>query len=320
MAKKITYLVNFGTRKGGLATVGYTVYKKDGTLSKARSTDGVVEIGTSTGIYTAPIAIEEDSDAIVLWDTGDATILYSTEEYRSQLNTIQGETEHIRLIWNTLRNQGEVWTKLIDDINKLYKKMDNLDNVVAGLDKRNMPKKEDFEKSIKAIEKNVTQKVSNLISDIKMPEMPEIPEFPKIPEPKNYMPMLRKLESLLSRPKDYTANFKNVLVMLNEIQANLAKNMDDKSKVMREHTIKLQGIFARFEGVMSKISDLKRDMLTLDDNDSKLMDKKKDLEKEIKGVNELIASLTKLLSHKFNGELQQNHDITMSFGHLKGKK
>ena len=96
--------VNFGGSNGGLTTVGFTLYDYDGTEKAARSTTGVVEIGTDTGCYATSFGVDEGWDGYVLWDTGSADPTYAQDEKFSQLNSIQEATDSIRIIRNTMKN------------------------------------------------------------------------------------------------------------------------------------------------------------------------------------------------------------------------
>ena len=111
--------INYGSSKGGLSTVGYTLYTKAGAVHTARSTAGVVEIGTSTGIYAANVSMDDGFTGIVLWDTGEGTPRYGLEPTQSSLEAIQDETDHIRLIWNSLRNQGDLYAQLLEHLKSL---------------------------------------------------------------------------------------------------------------------------------------------------------------------------------------------------------
>ena len=72
---------NFGKTRGGLATVGYTLYNASGAEVAARSTTGVHELGTGTGIYAASVTFPDSFAGSVLWDTGQgASTVYASEE------------------------------------------------------------------------------------------------------------------------------------------------------------------------------------------------------------------------------------------------
>jgi hypothetical protein len=229
MSKNVLYIVNFGSRKGGLSTIGYTIYNTDGTEYKARSTTGVVEIGTSTGIYCAPIEINENKDFVVLWDTGDIGVRYSVEEFKTQLNSIQEETDHIRLIWNSLRNQGEFQTMLADSINENKKAVASLEKHINSI------------KTLKLDDVNsvVSKQVKGIV-------------FPKIDIP-NYEKKLDNIESAIYKKigevfkamvdnktafgipdytnslKEYIDQFKKLTISLAEANNNLSKTFDEKS-------------------------------------------------------------------------------------------
>jgi len=81
MTIKLVKNVNFGRSKKGLATVGFTLVDGDGTTSVPRTTVGVNEVGTDTGIYGAQITFATEFSGSILWDTGGASAVYATEEY-----------------------------------------------------------------------------------------------------------------------------------------------------------------------------------------------------------------------------------------------
>lgn len=72
---------NFGKTRGGLASVGYTLYNAAGTEVASRSTVGVHELGTGTGIYAASVTFPDSFAGSVLWDTGQSgDTVYASEE------------------------------------------------------------------------------------------------------------------------------------------------------------------------------------------------------------------------------------------------
>lgn len=80
--------VNFGSRKKNLSTIGYTIKNYSGGTVEARKTDGVVEL--VDGIYTANISFPDNFQGVLIWDTGDATILYATEDIDTREVTYNG--------------------------------------------------------------------------------------------------------------------------------------------------------------------------------------------------------------------------------------
>ncbi len=72
---------NFGKLRGGLSTVGYTLYSSAGAVAAVRSTVGVHELGSSTGIYAALVTFPDNFTGSILWDTGQGgDTVYASEE------------------------------------------------------------------------------------------------------------------------------------------------------------------------------------------------------------------------------------------------
>ena len=70
--------VSFGRFRTGIATVGYRLYKNDGTDSVARTTTGVVEVGN--GAYgVASVNVPDDAVGIE-WDTGAVPFRWAHED------------------------------------------------------------------------------------------------------------------------------------------------------------------------------------------------------------------------------------------------
>ena len=62
-------------------TAGFTLIDGDGNISAARSTTGVHEVGTDTGIYASQINFTTEFSGSILWDTGGGNPRYASEEY-----------------------------------------------------------------------------------------------------------------------------------------------------------------------------------------------------------------------------------------------
>jgi len=73
--------VNFGPARSGLSTVGYTILNTDGSTKQARTTAGVSEIVPSSGIYGADVSFDDNWNGILLWDTGETTPKYGSEDF-----------------------------------------------------------------------------------------------------------------------------------------------------------------------------------------------------------------------------------------------
>jgi len=79
--------VNFGSGQASLETVGYTLIDTDGSEAVARSTEGVHEVGTDTGIYATNISFPTTfTQGSILWDTGTDPNFFATEQYNSAEN------------------------------------------------------------------------------------------------------------------------------------------------------------------------------------------------------------------------------------------
>jgi hypothetical protein len=81
MAKQLMKTVNFGRGKAGLSTVGYALYDASGTENGTRTTAGVFELGSNTGIYGARITFSKNFVGTILWDTGESTPIFASDEY-----------------------------------------------------------------------------------------------------------------------------------------------------------------------------------------------------------------------------------------------
>jgi len=95
MTTTLNKLANFGKNKTGLSTIGYTLYDTSGQVTTARTTSGVAEVGSGTGIYRANIAFPDNFSGSVLWDTGDgSSTLYATDEY----NGVEADVNFIKAV------------------------------------------------------------------------------------------------------------------------------------------------------------------------------------------------------------------------------
>lgn len=92
-AIKVLKTANLGRGKGGLSTVGFTIFNAEGTETSSRSTTGVHEIGTGTGLYGAQVSFASAFSGSIMWDTGDGSSkVYAVEE----VNSIDGSVQYIK--------------------------------------------------------------------------------------------------------------------------------------------------------------------------------------------------------------------------------
>jgi len=124
MSIKKVITVNFGSRKGGLSTVGYALYDSAGAIIGSRITSGVVEVVSGKGIYQADITFDDTFRGQVLWDTGEATPLYASVafDYRSI-------SEGPALTQGVISVDGGLKKK---DLEKIFKKLDSILKIVKG--------------------------------------------------------------------------------------------------------------------------------------------------------------------------------------------
>jgi len=290
-------VVNFGSAKGGLATVGYTVYGVDGAVIASRSTTGVHEIGTSTGIYAANITVP-DYDAIVLWDTGEATPRYSTEDYQHQVTSILETVQPIQKIYNSIKNQGEFFAALMDRMGLLEKNQ--------GLQKVN--DKIDALSSREAISmSNIEEAFLKAGNSIKA----SIPEYPKPEYPK---PDFSEITSLFDR---------KINGLQSEI-SKLPKSQKDYSvyfKTLSNHLLNISNYFsevktalAKFDSIVSKIDSLGQKLNSLDSNDKEFIRTKNNITDEVKRLTQFIHILS---SSNVVKDFQDANNLLMSFGHKR---
>lgn len=236
------HIVNFGQSNGGLATVGYTLLNIDGTTKVSRSTSGVVEYGSSTGIYGSNIDYNQFDQVVVLWDTGGATPRYAVEENRTTLAMIQEETDHIRMIWNTLKNQGEVFLTLL----KAIKRLENLKNY-----------DDEFQKVLDQIKKLIDREIIQ-IKDIKEALKITV-NPPAIKMPKSKGTSDADLSELIKNLEDIKETLKN-------------KNSDDRLGIVNNNIKTVGSILEQLVKVMPKedlVSALKENLKYLKEEENK---------------------------------------------------
>lgn len=83
--------VNFGRNRSnatGSTGVGYAVLDVSGSVTTARTTTGVYQLASGSGIYAAYITFPDDFRGQVFWDTGSAfvTASYAAEQVNVEEN------------------------------------------------------------------------------------------------------------------------------------------------------------------------------------------------------------------------------------------
>jgi len=82
---------NFGKSKANLTGstgVGYTLFDNDGSEAQARTTSGVYQITSGSGIYSAYISFPDTFNGTILWDTAESgnALAYAVEQYNTEEN------------------------------------------------------------------------------------------------------------------------------------------------------------------------------------------------------------------------------------------
>jgi methyl-accepting chemotaxis protein len=312
-------VVNFGSGNGGLATVGYTVYGVDGAIISTRSTASVVEIGTSTGIYAANIGVP-DYDCIVLWDTGGASPVYSTEDYQQQINTIVDQTGQIQKIYNSIRNQGEFFSAFMDKLGLLEKNigLEKVNNKIDTLVQRDNVSLTNIEEAFKSAASKIN--LTAIAPEVKIPNM-DIPEI-NIPD---YSPLIADLKNILlsvrgeimklpKAQKEYTGNFSNLVNMLNSLEQKINTTVSQKSSEIAGEVKDLKTAFVKFDALVNKMNEFNTKLNSLDVNDKDIMNAKKEISDEIKRLNNFINQISLSIMAEKNKGMSE---MLLSFGHKR---
>lgn len=122
MAINIVKTVNFGTNKGGLSAPGYRIVSTSGNLSGSRVASGIGEVISNSGIYSASIHIADNFTGHILWDSGESTPVYASEDIDNQIHTLNMLSSSIDF---TRQHQAGRWTIDTDTFQMIFYKEDN---------------------------------------------------------------------------------------------------------------------------------------------------------------------------------------------------
>ena len=125
MSLETTLSVNFGSRKKDLSTIGYTLYNQGKTVLQARTTTGVTQILSGTGIYQLFASLPEAFIGSIIWDTGETTPLYAISDLDFRKFTFQS------VIVGGQGKAKDVWTekekkRILKDVKALLKIVKNM--------------------------------------------------------------------------------------------------------------------------------------------------------------------------------------------------
>jgi hypothetical protein len=315
-------IVNFGSGYPGLTTVGYAIYSMSGSLISDFTTSGVFEVGVNTGIYAVNIGAV---DGIIIWRTSSVNPRYGVQESLTQLNSIQNETDTIRLIWNSMRNQGEAVNTLLE-INKENKKRNvKSDEILVKLKDKEYPSLKDIKDALHIVlpEIKVPEPVVNLpapVVNLPAPivNIPEtiIPDYSKqIEEVKELLSVLQvEVNSIPKKQIDYSNNFENVksdldLVYskfnntLNNIIKDLVEKLNTLESQISENPKKtdIKGILDRIAGLNGSLKSGNKELAGLIGNvDRELITKVKI------GYDEAVKEKRNILSANRRAKTQSN--------------
>lgn len=134
--------VNFGRNRAnatGSLGVGYTILDETGAITSARTTAGVYQIASGTGIYATYATFPDNFRGQIYWDTGTAfvTASFAVEQYNVEENNPLVDAIHTKVTQMSgtigqLYDQSYGRWKIENDQMKFYKE-DNV-TLVATFD------------------------------------------------------------------------------------------------------------------------------------------------------------------------------------------
>tara|TARA_B100000214_G_C23934620_1_gene612517 strand:- start:881 stop:1348 length:468 start_codon:yes stop_codon:yes gene_type:complete len=100
MPVNIVKTVNFGSSKSSLSQPGYRIYSSSGILSGSRitGTGSIGEVISGSGIYSASIYITDNFTGHILWDTGESTPTYASEDIDNTLTMMTTVSSSVTFI------------------------------------------------------------------------------------------------------------------------------------------------------------------------------------------------------------------------------
>lgn len=72
----------------GSTGVGYTLVNSDQSILQTRTTTGVYQLTSGSGIYSAYVTFPDSFNGTILWDSGESgdNIVYAAEQYNTEEN------------------------------------------------------------------------------------------------------------------------------------------------------------------------------------------------------------------------------------------
>lgn len=266
---------NFSAANAGLATVGYKIFNLDGSQYAARTTSGVVELGTSTGIYRTIVTYPPFFQGFVLWDTGGATPVYASESINPQDAdpVLDGVRTQLRSLNTSLsaylqKQFGK------DDASKLFKKLESLN-----------PEKLDLS--------SITDGLAKLEAVIKELEVKPVIDFkPQINPEVNVD--LKPLESLIQEFRkeaklDMNSSLKSAL---DQMKSECRQVVKELSRIEADQGKKADLRLASVNNAMKQmLSSFEKRLLELSNEMEKKHNDKQNYEKKLADIKDNIKEL-----------------------------
>lgn len=271
---------NFSSSNAGLSTVGYAIYNLDGTVNQSRTTSGVVELGTSTGIYRTIITYPPFFQGFVLWDTGGGSPVYASESINPQDAdpVLDGVRTQLRSLNTSLSQVLQQHLKKTD-AEKLLKKLDAF--------KLEKPDYSEILSAIKSAEKAVSAINITPVVDFKPEIKPEVTV-----DTSKFEKLLLQVKDLItgveSAEKSSIKEFKDAVIQIRRETAESMRN--EARRILNE----LNGLETRH----NKVADNRLQVLT-------------------KAVNQMLSNVEARLDHvtkkvETNLEVREDYEKRLS--------
>ena len=286
--------VNFDN--GGLSTVGFALYNFDGTVKSARVATNVVEVGTSTGIYSTSFDVDDGWDGMVLWDDGEATPTYAQDEKFQTVNKVTETNDKIRIIMNTLKNradfEGEVLMKIksvYDSVGEMKDPTSIMQEMFLGYEGEKVSNKDDFDKITNGLD-SVNGKTNDVIKALNSLSSKKI----VFPSNKGMIKSMDKVTKALSlNQRKSKVNMNNMTDKLSkQVQTVVSSGYGEKLSMMLQGIEQLKTDYS--SGFKTLLEQLKGSISQLDVSNSD----KKNIQAQLKNFLELLNTLTSLNSSK----------------------
>lgn len=168
-----TETVSFGSRRSGLSTVGYTLVNTDGSTKQARTTSGVVEVSSGSGVYGASITFDDSWTGFIVWDTGEATPLVAATSY-NETQATGGDSGGVGFIQTGFNEEDK------EKILKQLKKILLMLKEIAGKDNSDIQESIfNVKREIRDLNEN-TEKIVNKEPEISKAQINEMAESIKL--------------------------------------------------------------------------------------------------------------------------------------------